>query len=146
MLVLAAFRDNGYNVVLVLHLLAAVVGVAPAVVAVVSPRRAAMDDVAVRTARSVYAPALIVAGLLGVVLILLSDAPGQQGRLWEFSQAWISSAFLVWIVMVGVYQALVVRGARAGGDAGRRQVTLGSQLLSVLVVVMLYLMVFKPGA
>jgi uncharacterized membrane protein len=138
--VIAAIDDTGYKVVLVVHIVAAIVGFAPAIAAVVTPRPAAADQAAVRTGRIVYAPALILTGLLGIVLVLMSD------EAWEFSDGWVSAAFLVWIVIVGAYQALVIRGNRAGDEAGRRQAVLGSQIVAVLAVVMVYLMVFKPGA
>lgn len=140
MLVLAAIDDNAYKFVLLLHLLAVVVGFAPAVVGLVAPRAGGIDWASVRAIRTIYAPAVIVAGLLGMVLVLLSD------DAWGFGQAWISAAILIWIAMVGVLQALIQRGARAGGAAGARQAVLGAQILSVLVVVQIALMVFKPGA
>jgi uncharacterized membrane protein len=139
-LVLAALRDNTYNFFLLLHLLAGIVGLAAAIAGLVAPRAAGADWASVRAIRIVYAPAVIVTGLLGIVLVLLSD------DAWEFSQAWISLAFLVWIAMVGVYQAVVLRGARVGGVDGARRAVLGAQVLSALLVVQLYLMVFKPGA
>ena len=140
MIVLAALRDNTYNVVLLLHILAVAVGFAPVLVGLTVRRGWPEDPALARAVRTIYAPAVIVAGLLGIVLILLSD------DAWEFSQAWISASFLVWIAMVGVYQALIQRGTRAGGQTGARQADLGVMILSVLLVVMLYLMLFKPGA
>jgi len=139
-LVIAAVGDNGYNFVLVLHILSAIVAFSPAIATIVTPKAIATGDDVVRTGRIVYAPALIVTGLLGIVLVLMSD------EAWEFSDGWVSIAFLGWIALVGVYQALVIRGARAGGDAGRRQVVLGGQIVAALAVVLVYLMVFKPGA
>jgi len=139
-LVIAAVGDNGYNFVLVLHILSAIVAFSPAIATIVTPKAIATGDDVVRTGRIVYGPALIVTGLLGIVLVLMSD------EAWEFSDGWVSIAFLGWIALVGVYQALVIRGARAGGDAGRRQVVLGGQIVAALAVVLVYLMVFKPGA
>jgi hypothetical protein len=139
-LVIAAVGDNGYNFVLVLHILSAIVAFSPAIATIVTPKAIATGDDVVRTGRIVYAPALIVTGLLGIVLVLMSD------EAWEFSDGWVSIAFLGWIALVGVYQALVIRGARAGGDTGRRQVVLGGQIVAALAVVLVYLMVFKPGA
>ncbi len=139
MLVLAAVNDNAYNFVLLLHIVAVVVGFAPAIAGLVAPRSAGADWATLRAIRAIYVPAVFVAGLLGIVLVLLSDDQ------WEFKQFWVSAAFLVWIAMMGVYQALVQRGARVGGRDGARRAVLGAQILSVLVVVMVYLMVFKPG-
>jgi uncharacterized membrane protein len=138
--VIAAVGDNGYKVVLVLHILSAIVAFAPAIATIVAPRAATLGDEAVRTGRIVYAPALILTGLFGIALVLQSD------EAIKFSDGWVSAAFLVWILMNGAYHALVIRGTRAGGDAGRRQVVLGGQAIAVLAVVMVYLMVFKPGA
>lgn len=140
MLVLAAIDDNAYKFVLLLHILAVVVGFAPAVAGLVAPRGAGADWASVRAIRAIYGPAVIVAGLLGIILVLLSD------DAWGFGDAWVSAAILIWIASVGVFQALIQRGARAGGGAGARQAVLGAQVLSVLVIVQVTLMVFKPGS
>src|SRR5262249_32933496 len=57
--VIAAITDTSYKVVLVLHIIAVVVGFAPAIAAVVAPRAVASDRAAVRIGRIVHTPALI---------------------------------------------------------------------------------------
>jgi uncharacterized membrane protein len=134
--------SSSYKLFFLLHIAAIVVAFAPAVVAVLPGG----DSSGTLRAygRIVYAPALILAGLFGIVLILLSD------EVWEFSQTWVSLAFLVWIAMVGVFQAIVLPGKRLGGGGGRRSSTAvdlqtGEAVLTVLFLVMLYLMIWKPG-
>jgi uncharacterized membrane protein len=149
-MIFAAYRDTGYNVVLYLHILTVVVAFAPAVVHPLTLERMRGDSslgrvagIAADNGRKVYFPALIATGLLGIVLILLSD------DVWEFSELWISLSFLVWIAICGLVSGMIMPNERrvAGGDvdAGKK-VTIAGQIVTVLFLVMLYLMVFKPGA
>ncbi len=130
-MVLAAVRDTSYNLLLTLHIVSAVVAFAPPIVATIGG-----GAVPVATWRTTFY-ALLATGLLGIILIVVSE------DVWEFSQTWISLALLVWIVMAGVGAAVVVPALRNGG---RRRAAQGSQVLTLLLVVMVYLMVFKPGA
>lgn len=133
----------GYKFFFLLHMAAIVVAFAPVIVAVV-------PGVDVRGAyrglgRTVYLSALPLAGLFGIALILLSD------EVWEFSQAWVSLAFLVWFAMLGVFHVFVVKGRRlgsgggGGGSSTAVDLQTGEALMTLLFVVMLYLMIWKPG-
>jgi hypothetical protein len=73
--------------------------------------------------------------------IVTSEVGGTA--VFEFSDTWISLAFVVWIAMNGVFHALVLAGQRQD-DAGK--VTSGHRIMTLLLLAMLYLMVFKPGA
>ncbi len=86
--------------------------------------------------RIVYSGGLILAGLFGIFLIFASE------DVWAFDQTWISLAFLVWIAMNGVFHAMVFPSRRRG-RADRAP--LGIAILNVLLVVMLWLMIWKPG-
>ena len=91
----------------------------------------------------IYGPALIAAGAFGILLIVVSD------EAWEFSQGWVSFAFLVWIAMNGVLHALLLPAERKladGDEASRSRADLGGQIITVLFIVMLWLMIWKPGA
>jgi uncharacterized membrane protein len=150
-MVLAAMRDDTYNVVLLLHIVAVLVAFAPAVVYPLLGNQLKQEGGAATqrlfghlaaNSRRIHFPALVVAGLLGIVLILLSD------EVIEFSQTWVSLSFLVWIALCGVVSGMIMPGERAvaAGDASaERKVTLGGQIGTVLLLVMLYLMIFKPG-
>ncbi|MBO0693484.1 MAG: hypothetical protein J2P58_11350 [Acidimicrobiaceae bacterium] len=93
---------------------------------------------------------------------------------WDFGQAWVSAAFALFIVAVGVLHGLIKRSQReyltlarrhattpamasgAGStdaspevaqlNALEKRISLGWGLFNVIVVVVIYLMVFKPGA
>jgi hypothetical protein len=125
------------DILLFLHILSVVVAFAPAVIAVVPGGRDGAIGVLERAGRIVYAPALILAGLFGILLVVNSD-----GGI-EFSETWISLAFVVWIVMNGVFHAMVLAGQRRG-DEGR--VFNGQAIMTVLLLIMLYLMIWQPGS
>ena len=145
-MILAAVRDDAYNLFLLLHIVAAVVAFGPAVRHAVEGGRSAAGDGAasdVQYTRLFSLGGLAAVFVTGIIMILLSD------EVIEFSDAWISLSFLVWIAIGGVLSALVLKGQRmvaAGDGEGRRKVVLGSQITTLLVVVAVYLMVYKPGA
>lgn len=106
--------------------------------------------------------------LFGIAAVATSSSK------WGFGQAWVSAAFALFIVAVGVLHGLIkpsqrrfqalarslastpAMAARGGpGDrsdevaqlnALEKRISLGWGLFNVIVVVVIYLMVFKPGA
>jgi uncharacterized membrane protein len=145
--ILAAVRDDTYNLFLLLHIVAALVAFAPTVRHAIEATLQAADrdgeagDVDYTRMFSLGGLAAIF--VTGIIMILVSD------EVIEFSDTWISLSFLVWIAMGGVVSALVLKGQRmlaAGDGQGRSKVVLGNQITTLLVVVAVYLMVFKPGA
>ncbi|MEM7338700.1 MAG: hypothetical protein AAF467_08635 [Actinomycetota bacterium] len=150
-MIIAAVGDTPYQIMLLLHVLTALVAFAPAFVHPILANQAkslgpeAHQGVLghmVKNGRRIYAPALIVTGILGFGL------QGMSEGAWEFSQAWIIAAILVWIAMNGILHAVVIPSERkvANGDSSAEaMVARGGALLTILLLVMLYLMVFKPG-
>ena len=148
---LAEIGSTGYDVMLVLHIASALVAFAPAFAHPLIERQTRTLDAASRRAvlgflaqngRRVYAPALIVTGLLGFGLQGMSDS------VWEMSQTWIWLALLLWVAMNGVLHAMLLPAEKAlasGDESARGRVDAGGLILTVLLLVMLYLMVFKPG-
>jgi hypothetical protein len=130
-------NDTSYRILFLLHVLSVIVAFAPAVVSVLPGGREGALGVIDRAGRIVYSPALIVAGLFGIVLILDSD------DVWEFSDIWISLAFVVWIAMNGVFHALVLAGRRQNDES---KVNNGQAIMTVLLLVMLWIMIWKPGS
>jgi len=129
--------SDTYKLFLLLHIAAIVVAFAPVVVGAVAlapgGRRASVPQLS-DTGRLVYSGGLIAAGLFGILLIVTSD------DAWAFDQTWISLAFVVWIAMNGVFHAMIFP-RRGGGDRAQ----LGLAIMDILLVVMLYLMIWKPG-
>lgn len=124
-----------YKIFFFLHILTVVVAFAPSVIAVLPGGRDGLVGVLDRAGRQVYAPALILAGLFGILLIVTHDGI-------EFSDVWISLAFVVWIAMNGVFHALVLAGQKQGDES---KVVTGQQIMTVLLLAMLYLMIWQPG-
>lgn len=152
-MVLAALRDDTYNIFLFLHILAVLVAFAPTLLNPMleaylrkTEGSAAVQDWSgfnVGYTRMFSLGGLAALLVTGIVMILLSD------EAWQFSDMWISLGFLTWIAIGGVLSALVLKGQKmlAAGDAnGREKAVRGNQIVSVLVLVTLYLMIFKPGA
>ena len=131
--------SDTYKLFLLLHIASIIVAFAPVIVGAVAlapgGRRASVPQLS-DTGRLVYSVGLIAAGLFGILLIFASE------DVWAFDQTWISLAFVVWIAMNGVFHAMIFPSRRRGG-ADRAQ--LGLAIMDVLLIVMLYLMIWKPG-
>ena len=149
---LAAYRETGYNVVLFLHILTALVAFAPAFVhpllanqtkALDSTARGKVLQMMSGNGRRIYAPALILTGLFGFAMQGMSDS------VIEFGDTWFWLAILVWIAMNGVLHAVLLPAERAvadGDESASSKVDTAGIVLTVLLLVMLYLMVFTPGS
>ncbi len=147
----AAYRETGYNVMLFLHILTALASMAPAFVhpllanqtkALDANNRGKVLAMIAGNGRRIYAPALILTGLFGFAMQGMSDG------VIEFSQTWFWLAVVVWIAMNGVLHAVLLPAERtvAGGDeSAAKRVDTGGMILTALLLVMIYLMVFKPG-
>lgn len=148
---IAAYRETGYNVMLFLHILTALVAFAPAFVhPLLSNQTKALDatnrgqvlGMIAGNGRRIYAPALILTGLFGFAMQGMSDG------VIEFSQTWFWLAIALWLGMNGVLHAMLLPAERAvagGDDSAAKRVDAGGAILTVLLLVMLYLMVFQPG-
>lgn len=129
--------DTGFRIFFLLHMLSVIVAFAPAVIAVLPGGRDGALGVIDRAGRQVYAPALILAGFFGIMLIVTSP-----NDTFEFSDTFVSLAFVVWIAMNGVFHGLVLAGQKQNDE---KKVTNGQAIMTVLLIVMLYLMIWKPG-
>lgn len=145
--VLAAIDSTGYKIVLLLHILAVVVGFAPAWFTPIMGRLIASGDkeAGVQLEASILRfslPGIAIAGLLGFGLAGMSD------KIYKMSQTWLSLAALLWIVLllVVVFVARPAVKALAAGDmAARGRVMAATGVTHLVLIVMLYLMIFKPG-
>lgn len=149
-MVLAAIGSTPYKIMLLLHVLAVIVAFgAPFVNAPVlrfATREGAGPKVADAQAAAttrVALPALLVAGVLGFGLAGMSD------DVYELSQPWLAAAVLIWLGQAAVYVFGVVPAMRAvgrGEDAATTRVSMFTGVLHLSLVVMLWLMLWKPGA
>jgi len=150
-LILAAYNSGLYKLFFLLHILSVLIAFAPAVVhaimgaqyeAIGAEEGRKFSELAYKNSHRVYGPALVLIGFFGIGMVLVSD------DVWEFSQAWVSLAFLVWLAIIGVIFGMLLPAEkkRSEGDvAAQKKVEVGGQIATVLVLVMLYLMIWKPG-
>ena len=152
-MVLAAGLDSGvYKLFLFLHIVAVVAAFAPLVVQTPLLRhleRSRRGDIPAVVGgllgnnRRVHAPSLILAGFFGILLVAMSD------DVWKFSQMWVSLAFLVWIAMNGVLHGVQLPAQRklAKGDRSMQQrLDLADGILALLFLLMVVLMIWRPGS
>lgn len=163
---LAAYFDGPYKFVLVLHLLTAIVGFGAVMLNALyvrqAQRRPGADGLAVLEANfavsSVAEKVIYAVPVLGLALVGMSD------KLYKFSQTWVWLSLVLWIVGVGIVHAVVIPAEKKIMALLRRQVdgdadpavpaeleTLGKKrdisgaTLSILLVVIVSLMVWRPG-
>lgn len=146
-----AMDSFGYRFFFVLHILAIITAFAPAFVFPVMTARLRRVDQTMgpeigRVIRDnwnrIHGPALVLAGLFGIFMVLLSD------EAFEFSQSWVSIAFVLWFIMLGVVFGLLPWNERkaAEGNAGAEQRSaMFNGMLHLLLLLMVIDMVWKPG-
>lgn len=150
-MLLAAVRDGAYNVMLVIHIAAVIVTFAPVIL---GPFQQAQleasggDQLVTQHAKSmkfftsaVAMGSFVVVLLTGIGMIVSSD------DAISFSDAWISVAFLLWIIIAGVISGVVGKGERlkSEGDLkGMELVLWGSTAAVALGAITLWVMIDKP--
>ncbi len=148
---IAAVRDTPYNIVLIIHILLAIVAFAPSAThSVLGAQSKGLADAERRTlwgfmsgnSRRIYSPALMLVGLFGFAL------SGMSGGVFALSKGWMIASIVIWIAMNGILHAVMLpaeRAIAAGDDSATGKIDVFGAILSILLLAMLYLMVFKPG-
>ncbi len=149
-MILAAVRDTPYNIMLIVHIVTAAVGIAPAFIHPLltnqmdnDSSRGRMVGLMARNNMRIYGSALVVSGLVGFGLSGMSD------DVYPMSDPWISAGMAAWIAMVGILHAMIVPAEKAvadGNDSAEKKLNIGVALFTVLAVVQVIIMVTKPGA
>ena len=151
-----------YNVVLVLHILASIIGFGGMFIAgfygnesrnLPGREGMAVAQTTLKVTGQIPTVAVCAVPILGILLILMSE------DAIKFSAMWISLSFLLYIVLMGLATGIQVPtirkmvAMRAGAEGaqsaqvqamGKKVATVGA-IVNVLWVVILILMVFKPG-
>jgi hypothetical protein len=168
--------DNLYNTLLMLHILAVIIGFGAVflngVYAAQIKKAGGAGGLAIAEANHAVTKIgeyiIYTVPVWGILLVLRSD------KVWKFDQTWVMAALGIYIVALGVATGLLIpltnkmrvkmgelvamgappAGAAASGpppqvaelDAmGKRAALLGA-FLNIALVVLVYLMIFKPGA
>ncbi|WCO68479.1 CopD family protein [Iamia majanohamensis] len=151
---LADIGSFPYNVMLLLHLLAVLVAFAPAFVwpvLRVTMRKQGGDALPGEVGRQiaptgllVHGPALVAAGIFGILTLLLS------GDVYQFSDTWVSIAFVLWFLMLGVLFLGIIPADRKAAEPSETpgadaRASMFNGMLHLLIVLMLIVMIWKPS-
>jgi len=147
MVVLAALNSTGYKIVLLIHVLAVIVGFAPLWLPPVMVRLTAAGDKAAADGLEVSIlrfslPGIGLAGILGFGLAGMSE------KYYKMSQTWLSIAAVLWVVLLALLFFVArpaIKAFRDGDAAARGRIMMVTGISHLILVVMLYLMIFKPG-
>ena len=150
MFILATYNSGVYQLLLILHILSVVIAFAPAVVHPLVGGRFKGDDVparrfaeaAVLNSRAVHLPALAAVGVLGFALVGVSD------KAFRFSDTWVAISIVLWLAIAGIISAVVVPAERAfaaGDTEAEKKVQAGGMIATLLFVIVVCMMVVKPG-
>lgn len=135
---IATIDSNGYRIVLMLHILSAVVAFGP-VFLYPALHRAGQTATIAKLHLRMSLPALGLLWLLGMGLSGMSD------DVYKVSQTWLTLSIVNWVILVVVSWFLIRPSLTDGSEAARSKLAMGSGITHLLLVVGLYLMVFKPG-
>lgn len=169
-LLMGAVGDTGYDVVLVLHILAVVAGIGAVTLNGLyaaegrkrpGPAGRAISEANFRVS-SVAKYLIYTIPVTGIALVFMSD------DAWDFGQTWIWLSIVLYVMALGISHSILIPGHKrinallaemeqgpppAGGPPpqlvqiqalGKRQATAG-MTTNLLTVVLIALMVFKPG-
>jgi uncharacterized membrane protein len=147
--ILAEVGSTSYNIMLLFHVLLVIVAFGAPFVNAPLYRFAARDGVGGPVAKAqalattrVAIPALLVAGLLGFGLSGMSD------EAYKLSQGWLSAAVVIWLAQAALYFFGIIPAMRKvgeGDEAAATRVSILTGVLHLSLVVMLWLMIWKPG-
>jgi uncharacterized membrane protein len=148
MVVLAALNSTGYKIVLLIHVLAVIVGFAPLWLTPLLVRLTAAGDKAAADGLEVSIlrfslPGIGLAGFLGFALAGMSD------KAYKMSQSWLSIAAVLWVVLLALLFTVArpaIKAFRDGDAAARSRIMIATGISHIILLVTLYLMIFKPGA
>ena len=159
-----------YNVVLVIHILATVVGfggfIAHSMYNAKALRSTASEasvifGVTIDVSK-IATYAIIAVMPLGIVLISLSQSD-DVAQTFSFGALWVSASFVLWFAMLGVTGAMITKNLKAAAArvaaidpstvvsedaeavAALKKVGAGDAVLQILLVVTIVLMIWQPG-
>jgi uncharacterized membrane protein len=171
MLLAASGFSTGYDIVKSLHILAAIIGFGAVFFNALYGFKAKekRGPEAAFLAHTVYDVSKIAEWFIYAVFILGFAALGMSDDRWKFGQTWVWLSVLLYLVGIGLSHAIVLPNARrinalmdelsvagapgAGGpppqaleleERGKRQATV-AMVLDLILVVIVFLMVMKPG-
>jgi uncharacterized membrane protein len=130
--------STGYKLLGILHIVSVVAAFGPLFIYPSMLRAGAGTEVA-RWHLRLSLPALVLAWVFGIGLVGASDS------VIEMSEGWIIASLLIWVALVVVSWFLVRPSLTDTSDRARSMLSAGLGVTHLALVVLVYLMVFKPG-
>ena len=130
--------STGYQLLGYLHVLAVIVAFGPLFI-YPSMHRAGATQALAKLHVRLMLPALTLVWVIGMGLVGVSD------NIWELSQTWILLSLIAWVVLMLVSWFLIRPAINDTGETARSRLAAGVGITHLLLVVVLYLMIFKPG-
>ncbi len=148
-MLLAVYRDIGYNIVLFLHILTVIIAMAGAVghpiLFTLEQKRADSDVVAlaqrIETPSRIYAISYAVTGVIGFGLVSMGDL--------QWDEAWLWISIVLWVASNGVLHGAMLPAERAvasGDVSAMTKVNRFGPIVTGMILVVLFLMAVKPGS
>ncbi len=134
--------STGFQIILLVHILAAFVAFGGNFVQPALARAGADDAALTKVNLYIQLPAMVVLWVAGMGALGMSKPGGASEPLYSVSQTWAAIALVVWLIAL-VLQFLVGRAYQTGK---KDIVPALNGVLHICLVVALYLMVFRPGA
>jgi hypothetical protein len=129
--------NTGYQILGLLHILTAIVAFGPLFLYPRLQRAGETQAIAALHMRLVV-PALVLLWVLGMGLAGVGKY--DMAETW-----WMTGSILVWLVVLAVSWFLIRPAIKETGEAARSKMAAGIGITHLLLVVALYLMIFKPG-
>ncbi len=148
-MIIAAYRDIGYNIVLFLHVLTVIIAMGGAVahplMFAFEQKRADGDVVAlakrVEAPSRIYAISFALTGLIGFGLVSMGDL--------RWGEAWLWLSIVLWVATNGLLHGAMLpaeRAVAAGDTSATAKLDKIGPIISLMILVTLFLMTVKPGS
>lgn len=131
--------STGYQIIGMLHILSSVAAFGPLFLYPGLRRAGETTTIATMHMRFVF-PALVVLWVLGMGLAGMSEGA------YKVADLWMSLSIVVWAILMAVSWFLIRPAITDTSDKSKSMLGAGVGITHLLLVVGLYLMVFKPGA
>ena len=130
--------STGYQILGVLHILAVIAAFGPLLV-YPSLRRAGDTAGLAKLHMSLSLPALTLVWIFGMGLV------GTSKGHYDMSQTWIVLSLVGWVILMAVSWFLIRPALTDAGESARSRMAAGIGVTHLLLIVQLYLMIWKPG-
>lgn len=137
--------STGYQVLGLLHILAAMAAFGPLFL---YPRLRRAGDTAglAQLHTKMTLPALTLTWVFGMGLVGMSKPSGADEAWFKMNQTWIVLALLGWVAAMVIGFLLIRPAITDTSEAATKRFSAGVGATHLILVVMLYLMIFKPGS